>query len=343
MDAVLVAANTPYSDLPMPALITDPEQMTAARPLAPAAPFNAARQASAVLRQKTGKRIALVLRPCEVRALIELAKLNQCSLDNALLISFECAGRMENADFLEQVKQDPAFFEKFNLMADPSTLICPSCRACTHFAPTGADIVFNLISVPADQYIGISAGTEAGRDLIEKLKIGAEDAIRPQDERMAELKSKRQAEKEALAARVSDETGRMEKFQHYFAHCLNCSNCRVACPVCYCRECVFVTEAFDYPPEILFRRAEKKGMIKLPQDTSMFHLTRMAHMAHACVGCGQCSSACPSHIPVADVFIAVGQQVQELYGYEPGRDLAEKIPLLDFGAVSEKQKQDIHH
>jgi formate dehydrogenase subunit beta len=69
----------------------------------------------------------------------------------------------------------------------------------------------------------------------------------------------------------------------------------------------------------------------------MFHLTRMAHMSHACVGCGHCSSVCPSHIPVADVFIQVAAATQALYQYEPGRDVNEPIPLLVFDEKGEQK------
>ncbi len=39
--------------------------------------------------------------------------------------------------------------------------------------------------------------------------------------------------------------------------------------------------------------ADKHEFFKIPGDTLMFHMTRMLHMSALCVGCGQCSSACP--------------------------------------------------
>ncbi len=68
----------------------------------------------------------------------------------------------------------------------------------------------------------------------------------------------------------------------------------------------------------------------MPADTVMFHLTRLAHMSHACVGCGQCASVCPSGIPVADIFKTVAVRTQDLFDYEPGKDLSEPIPYLAF-------------
>jgi formate dehydrogenase (coenzyme F420) beta subunit len=81
---------------------------------------------------------------------------------------------------------------------------------------------------------------------------------------------------------------------------------------------------------VYFRRARQKGRVKLPADTTMFHLTRLAHISHSCVGCGQCSSVCPSHLPVAEMFITVSAATQEEFGYEPGRSLDEPIPYLAF-------------
>jgi formate dehydrogenase subunit beta len=115
-------------------------------------------------------------------------------------------------------------------------------------------------------------------------------------------------------------------------NCVNCYNCRVACPVCYCRECVFVTDTFRHPSEKYFRWAEKKGRLKMPTDTIFYHLTRMLHMSTLCVGCGQCTSACPNGIAVDTLFRTVARQTQQRFGYEPGRDVDEPQPLATFNS-----------
>jgi formate dehydrogenase subunit beta len=43
-----------------------------------------------------------------------------------------------------------------------------------------------------------------------------------------------------------------------------------------------------------------------------------------------CSEACPVGIPVADIFGAVGQRVQEGFGYVPGRDPGEEMIIATF-------------
>ena len=68
----------------------------------------------------------------------------------------------------------------------------------------------------------------------------------------------------------------------------------------------------------------------MPTDTLLFHLIRLSHMATSCIGCGLCDSACPSDLPVATLFRAVGQKVQALFDYAPGRSVDEEPPVATF-------------
>jgi len=53
-------------------------------------------------------------------------------------------------------------------------------------------------------------------------------------------------------------------------------------------------------------------------------------MSTACVGCGQCSNACPNDIPVAELFMTISQRTQKAFDYQAGRSLDEKPPLSVF-------------
>lgn len=340
VDSVMVAAKTPYSALPMPTLFSDPAKMDGVDPLAPVAPFNAARQATAVLKHQTGKRVAVVLRPCEMRALVELAKLNQCRLDDVVKVGIECMGRMENAVYLEQIKRHPGMVVTFDQDEQLQSLVCPTCRSCEHFQPKGADVVLCIIGHPVSESIGLCAETEMGVTLLEQLGQDCGPEPDQRQQLVDQLLLERREQRNRLFQETSLKIKPIEKLQHLLANCLNCYNCRVACPVCYCKECVFVTDVFAHEPEVLLRRAQKRGMVKLPADTTMFHLTRLAHMSHACVECGHCSSVCPSEIPVADFFRTVSAEVQELYAYEPGRDISEPIPVLIFEEREAKETKN---
>ncbi|MBU3981600.1 MAG: 4Fe-4S dicluster domain-containing protein [Proteobacteria bacterium] len=338
VDVVLVPFKTEYSSLPMPTLIADPEKMLQAQPLAPAAPFNAARQAASVLRYPTGKKVAVVLRPCEIRALIELAKLKQCVLDEAILIGFDCMGRIENDSYLEMAAQEEDITTSFYADSSMQDRITGICKACEYFQPYGADLTICLLGMPVMEKIGLMAGTEAGENIIKSLGLSTVEQPEGREVAANSLLQKRTEARDKLFSETSEKIKDIEKFQKTIANCLNCYNCRNACPVCYCKECVFLTDVFAHEPEVLQRRAAKRGAVKLPADTTMFHMTRLAHMSHACVGCGQCSSVCPSSIPVADIFRTVSAKVQELYNYVPGRDISESIPYLVFEEESSNGK-----
>jgi formate dehydrogenase subunit beta len=68
----------------------------------------------------------------------------------------------------------------------------------------------------------------------------------------------------------------------------------------------------------------------MPVETVQFHLTRMAHVMTACVMCGQCQSACPSDIPLLEMYAGINRRIQDLFDYESGRDLEEAPPFTCF-------------
>ena len=323
--SVLVASTTPYSKLPMPTLFSDPEKMDGVDPLAPASPFNAARQAAKVINHPVGKKTALVLRPCEIRALIELAKLNQCVFDDAIIIGIECQGRMENSVYLQKIETTPDLTKAFIFENQSTDKIADTCKSCDNFLPENTDITICSIGTGT---IGFSAQTDTGKAIIKQLGLTITDIPEKKDTEVELISAARLAEKKQLFEKTAPLLNQVAEFQTLIANCLNCYNCRMACPVCYCKECVFMTDVFNHPPETLLLRADKKGALKMPADTSMFHMTRLSHIGHACIGCGQCTSVCPADIPVADIFRTVSDNIQELYGYEPGRNISDPIPQL---------------
>jgi formate dehydrogenase subunit beta len=144
------------------------------------------------------------------------------------------------------------------------------------------------------------------------------------------LIAERTAERDRVFAAFRERVTGVDTLLAEFSTCIRCYNCMGACPICYCKECIFRTPTFDHASPQYFRWAERKGSIRLPTDTLLFHLTRLNHMATSCVGCGMCESACPSELPVALIFRAVGQETQAIFDYHPGRSLEEEVPVATF-------------
>jgi len=336
--AILVPQHLPMKNMVMPTLVTDPDHMTDADPLAPAFAMNAAKIVSRLTRKAMGAKIAAVLRPCEIRAFVELVKLKQGRPDDILLIGIDCLGAFQNRDYFQYAGQNgvESTMRFFNTFLDRETTemeginLSTACKACEYPVAANADIQIGLFGVEIDDHLLVQSQTEAGTQLLNQLNlaeiaepVSRQDAIRLRVERRTQYR-------DDMFAKTSEATDSMEKMTTYFAGCVNCYNCRVACPVCYCKECVFVTDVFNHDPSQYLRWANRKGIIKMPTDTLFFHITRLAHMSTACVGCGQCSNACPNDIPVMELFRTIAQGTQQAFDYTAGENIEQDPPLAVF-------------
>jgi formate dehydrogenase subunit beta len=137
--------------------------------------------------------------------------------------------------------------------------------------------------------------------------------------------ARRQAKEEAHRA-LREEAAGPERLAATWARCIGCHACRSVCPICICRQCYFDSEALKVPAANTLARALRKGAARLPTDTFLFHLGRMAHMSLSCVSCGACEDACPAGVPVAELFGLVAAKTQAVFDYEAGRDRAEPVP-----------------
>ncbi len=321
----------------MPALITDVHCLDDADLPAPVFPINSARLVSRLTRKPLGAKIAVVMRPCEIRAFVELVKLKQGRMDDLVIIGMDCLGalnREAQAAILENGAGEAERFYRQSLwegIADEKEIpLAEACRMCIAPAPEGADMALHLFGMAPDDPIRVQAATTNGRELINRLRLPITTVSPKRQAALKALVDRRRATAERVSAEVESATRTPDGLRAYLADCVNCYNCRVACPVCYCRECIFVTDVFDHEPMQYMEWATRKGTLQLPTDTLFYHLTRMAHISTACVGCGQCSRACPNQVPVAELFISIGRRTQAAFDYAPGRLLDEAPPLSIF-------------
>jgi len=350
VDALLVPMETPAGTV-TPALVADPDLLDAANPLAPVMGLNAARLAGRVSIREPRGRIGVVLRSCELRALVELVKLKQVSLDDLVTIGVDCLGTYDvpvytamqddggvdvrallaTAQSGELAPQEGyAFRDACQMCEKPHVSVLPSAsgglggvRADITLELFGADLTTGIpVGLPDEMAEGLGLETfetsEVFRDfrslraeVVEKV-ITARTQVR--DARFAEIRQR------------LDQEG----VEGVFAACVRCHNCMTVCPICYCKTCLFESPVFDHDPILYMNWARRKGAYRLPADTMLFHLTRLNHMVLSCIGCGMCTSDCPAELPVGQVFRAIGQRVQSTFDYEPGRSVEDPLPLVTF-------------
>ncbi len=341
VDALLVPMETPTGTI-TPALVADPDLLNAANPLAPVMGLNAAHVAGRVSVREPRGRIGVVLRPCELRALVELVKLKQASLDDMVTIGVDCLGTYDvpvynamQAGSGVDVAALLATAQSGELAPQEGYAFRDACQMCEKPHVEEADIVLELYGADLATGIPVSLSDE----IAEKLGMDSVEAERNQViEKEPGFKRAEVVEKVVAArtqvrdARFAEMRQRLERegVEGVFAACVRCHNCMTVCPICYCKTCLFKSPTFDHEPMQYMNWARRKGAYRLPADTTLFHLTRLNHMVLSCVGCGMCTSDCPAELPVGQVFRAIGQQVQETFDYVPGRSVEEPLPMVTF-------------
>jgi len=326
VDALLVPLRHPAGDAVATALVKHPDVLAEADPLAPVLPINSARLACMLTQHTPRPRLGVVMRSCEIRALVELVKLQQASLEGMTIIGIDCTGTFEVADYARIAKgADPA-----------SCSLRPACQMCEHPAPANADMVIQQVGVDNSAALHV----EARADWAEALGL-AESPPDGRAEALRKLVAERTARRDAALAELQAQVGSPEKLAALFSTCLRCHNCMTNCPICYCKTCFFKTNVFDHEPMQFIAWAERKGATRMPADTVLFHLTRMNHMSTSCVGCGLCTSACPVGINVGAAFRAVAARTQALFNYVAGRSVDDPIPIKNF-EVNELQQLGEH-
>ncbi len=330
VDALLVPIQGANHSV-MPALVRSSTRLDHADPFAPVMAFNSARLVSMLTRENPNAKIGVVLRSCEIRALIELVKFNQASLDHVTIIGVDCIGTYAVPEYARALKQSPDLNAQVLARAkegsDDGLELRSACAMCERPTPPHADIAIGFIGVDSDKALVL----EMKDEIAAQMGLAADASFAQAREKvLAGLVARRTAQRDAALSQFQQQLRASGGMASYFANCLECTNCMNACPICYCKECFFRTANAEHAPSELLRAAARQGAINLPSDALLFQLTRLNHMATSCVGCGMCESACPHDIPLTAMFRSVGARVQKILEYEPGRNLGDKPPFMDF-------------
>jgi len=332
-DALLVPVEAPAGDSFAYLLLRDPAILDAASPLPPVMPIQGGKVISRLTMRGNGNGqpeaapIAAVVRPCEARAAVELAKLKQAHLENLCLITIDCPGVLPLSDYIEDPAAGAARFAKASAEWDREPMR-PTCQICNHFSMLVSDL--HVATLGANGTAFIVPGSPKGERILEDLGMPADAEMDEWAERVEKLGKAQTERRQQAHAELRETVAGADKLLDVFSSCINCHNCQRVCPMCYCRQCYFESAALKLPPENYLARAERKGALRFSPDTLLFQIGRASHMALSCVSCGACEDACPMDIPVAQIFSLLADRAQEALEYVAGESLEEPLPLVDY-------------
>jgi len=303
--------------------------------------FSRTDSASKFLHEKANgakeEKIALVARPCDTRALIELSKIRQINLDNLFIIGLEDRGITLNVSrelrsekdldttkiIKEKITDDGLLF----LFEDGKTKqvnleVADNCSRCVRKTPVIADLSITDIGLPIEsEDVILKVHSDTASELIEKSGIKAQDLSSKvksaHEEKMAEI-IKAAEEKRVTDLEEWNQLSQEEKLEQ-LKKCTMCGMCIRACPVCYCVDC------------ILQQKRKDKTI-----DNVSYQLTRIAHAADRCVECGSCANNCPMNLPLSLIFQSLSEQFEEKFKYKAGESV-EDIPFRSGKAIREME------
>ena len=321
LDGMLVTPNGSHAASAKPRLADDPQQLAEVNPFKPLMTVNAARLVPDLLRQHPQARLGALLRPCEMRALVEMTKHDSFTLDNLLTIGIDCLGtlpadeyqwRAERAEKLHSDQPASSLAQEALQFARQGGMAAyryrSACQFCGAPDARNADLNIHVLGLPVRQYILVQARDQAASERYKLSSITggkADPELVAQHERLLAKMSQRH---QHILETITEGLGSLlmadvEAVITQLRHCGDCQICMNVCPIC----------SVDRPE----RGADGK-----------FARQDVARWLVSCAGCGMCEQSCPSRLPLTAIFTHLSQQLAEQAAYVPGRSANEPLPVV---------------
>ena len=264
--------------------------------------------------------IVMILRPCEIRAYVELTKLTQIEREAVTAVSVDCFGTVSLKEADGNIPADMAGLQEY---LQKTEKLRPACKNCKEKRGVIGDAG---IRIDAKGDLWLVPYTEKGETFVSSAEGSSEEI--PRDMRVGE-------------AEIPEKFHtNMDSFSKDFSKCVMCKNCRNMCPVCYCIDCVFNGDEYLPKGDALINLIFRTGSEEMPQGKELFHLVRMYHVSQTCVACGACEEACPQGIQLTKYFKGISERLQDIFSYMSGRGFDEEMPYVTFAEDELKEFED---
>ena len=310
-----------------PRFITNIKFLNEVNPFQPLMEINVARLIPELLANHPDEKIGALLRPCEMRALIEMTKHSSITIDRLLTISVDCLGTFPADEYQWRLDR----IEKSN--PDQGIIVSKSsdelarealkfarqggivpyryrsaCQICISPAAKHADINIHILGLPVRQQILVVLNDPAlatRYNLKPLTDWKANEDLILQHERIV---SKKNEQYQRTLKRINEGLvellpANLDTVIHQLESCGDCQKCMDVCPICF----------VDRPTRYSDGHYDRSDVVR---------------WLVSCVGCGMCEQSCPNHLPLSTIFSHIRHQLAEEWEYFPGRSFDEPLPMI---------------
>ncbi len=279
-------------------VVSDAAEIERCNPFTPIMMENIAYKIPQFILDHPGKSLAVLLRPCELRALLKITEKRPIDRSRLTIISADCLGtfpadefswRAERKGSPESLTEDNLQFSRLGGIS--SYRYRSACQLCTSPLANQADVNINIVGIPIRQTLMVSFIN----GIHEKFEIKELSAtIAPPNllVQHADVGEKMIFRNHQTRTRLSDTLVEntsldLESLVDQLNDCGECQICMDVCPIC---------NAFDF---------HRDGAGALSRDD-------VAEWMISCIGCGMCEQSCSKHKPLAVIFSVINEQLAEL-------------------------------
>lgn len=273
-------------------VLESPDQLGRLNPFSPVMKVNTAQLAVKAARERVGGRLGVLLRPCEMRALNEMAARGAVERDRLLTICVDCLGTFPADEFdwrAARTGSPEGLTDETLHFASQGGISAyryrPACQMCAEPGATEADVNIGVFGLPVRQSMLVNAAD--GALVLQFITDGPaeEELVTKHDQMLAKI-AERHNHTRARVLQSLENTlpANLDALIEQFTTCGECQSCMDVCPIC----------SVEHP---------RKRSGKLVRED-------VVHWLMSCAGCGMCEQACPQHQPLNAVFSRIREQIK---------------------------------
>jgi|GEM_PF-456578 len=327
LDGMVVTLFSNGGSQSRPQYISEVTAIADVNPFKPLMEANLARFIPDVLLEHPNERIGTLLRPCELRALIEIAKHACLKMNNLLTIVVDCLGTLPADEYqwrLDRLTNKP-MPEEDNSAKSGDRLahealkfarhggimhyrFRPACQVCRSPAAQNADINIHVLGLPVRQVMLVSSDEPgvAKRLHLDQLTDGLAEyrLITLHERTLSKMNERHQRTLERVKESIANQLpADVDDLIHHLENCVDCQSCMDACPIC--------------------------SVVKPVRD-ELGHYNRSSILRWliSCAGCGMCEQSCPNQLSIGTFFTHIRQQLADEWQYVSGRSVEESLPII---------------